>query len=207
MASFNLVIESKPFHADNVDQFMERLTFTQTRDELPLLLEGIVPLTVWQDTHDKLLANIRASTESTSKVNAQASKYSCMLVAPCLLPVMLPFFLTTRKKISKVANSNEDAFLRMVHTQAAIYQYYGVKVTAAKEQLDDEMGGIRYMENEYVGLRFHLESADKALKALADRQSHRLAADMDGSGSSHSSKRVRFSFASTTAETTVSDEA
>lgn len=150
MSAFELKIKSKPFRNDDVDMYMEGLKLTQARDQLPHELEGKVPLKVWQATHDKMFSNVRKGTESMGEIHEDVSKFGFLFIAPCLLPVFLPFLYLSRRKADRIGRNNERAFSRLVQSQSAVYRQYGVSVSATKRKVS------HHDDSGFLGLHFEI---------------------------------------------------
>jgi hypothetical protein len=129
---------------------MKTLTLTYPRDQLPLALEGRVPLAIWQHTYDQLLASYQEEAELLTGV----SKWTRFALIPCLLPCIFPFLFGAAIITNKATKDHEQEFLHFIHREAAIYRSYGVEVTPAKELVSYGAGSDRRMRNKVVGLHF-----------------------------------------------------
>lgn len=136
MSSFELKPQQ---HVNIAITNLDSLTWTVPREEVPVLLEGRISLSTWQDTFDKVVERYRF---------IQQAFQSWMLI-PCFVCCSMP-------KIIRISQENNRAWLSLVEEQAQVYRPAGIQVTLAKELSTMGAGSNRNMKHETVGLRFEI---------------------------------------------------
>jgi hypothetical protein len=141
MPSFTL----KPEERIHIFTVAEHIIMTVPRDQVPILLEGNVPLHVWTDTYDKVMERYKFVLESF---------HPCMLV-PCFIICFIPSMM-------RIAKENQQEWLRLVQEQADVYRAFGVLVTLAEEAHSSGSGSDSSTTRHTVGLHFAIGPAAQA---------------------------------------------
>lgn len=147
MSSFEL----KPQQQLHIGIDVESLTWTVPRDVVPVLLEGRISLSTWQDTFDKVLERYRAVLGA----------FSSWMLIPCFICCSMP-------RMIAITQENERAWLTLVQEQAQVYRPAGIQVTLAKEIHTMGAGSSRNVRNETVGLRFEIGPVSNQTNAAAN---------------------------------------
>lgn len=135
MSSFEL----KPQEHVGIGTNVDTLAWTVPREAVPVLLEGRISLSTWQDTFDKVVERYRFIFQS----------FSPWMLIPCFICCSMP-------KMMSITQESKRAWLALVEEQARVYRPAGVQVTLAKELYSMGTGSSRNMRNETVGLRFEI---------------------------------------------------
>jgi len=137
----------KPVNRVNVMTDVDKLHWTVSRDEVPILLEGRgITLAQWQATFDLTQEPYRYLMD-----NFGGGK-SVLFMIPCFICCTIPAMIQARR-------TYEEMWVELAQQQAKVYRAYGIQVTPIKEFQYISGGDNMTNVPEFVGLRFTLANA------------------------------------------------
>ena len=119
---------------------VEDIVWTQSRDNVPPMLNGRVSLSQWQATFDALEAICRKMCDGVKSLMP-------WVFIPCCVCCVIPKMVSIQREV------HADYFT-LVQAEQKKYHSAGIQVTLARELQSAGVGSNLYLNDEVVGLRF-----------------------------------------------------
>lgn len=137
-------------HCHNVKSAHD-MSWSQQRDHMPpQLTQQGVPLSLWQETYDKVLS---VTQNDIDFINGFQKDFKTLWFIPCLMFCVLPSQIVKDNAANKERIQNWDD---LISSESKKYREYGIQVSFAKEFMTRGVGSHRHLSTQIVGLLFQI---------------------------------------------------